>query len=51
MRTNVTHQSCVLVTGNARRVEGVSVILVMLDIDANIAVTQQVTVTETGDVA
>ena len=47
----MTPQSRVLVTGSARRVEGVFVILVMLDIDANIDVTQQVTVTETGGVA
>jgi len=46
----VTRQSRVLVTGSALLLEGVSVILVMLGIDVNIAVTQHVTVTVTDDV-
>lgn len=51
MRTSVTHLSRVLVTDNALLMGDVSAILVTLDIDANITVTQRVIVMVTADVA
>lgn len=51
MHITVTLQSRVLVMDSALRLVGVTVILVMLVTDANIAVTQLVTAMEMDDVA
>lgn len=51
MRTSVTQQSRVLVTGSVWLLADASVILDMLGIDASTAVTQRVTVTAMDGVA